>query len=157
MNDSGKLRGSEATNFRGSLFYYKKRRSSFCCLDCWQEAGFKVESLVSLSIFQVLILLPSRPNHGFSRSKATQPYTQCCEEVVVWCVCDLHFICFLGGCNMSVHAAISAPAKSAVYCVAGPVSCEKCCLEAASQSLTMAGSHVRKYSIATKNAFIPSV
>lgn len=39
MNDSGKARGPVATSFLYNLFYYKKRRSVFCCLGCSQEGG----------------------------------------------------------------------------------------------------------------------
>lgn len=44
MNDSGKPRGSKATNSPHSLFYYKKRRSPLCCL----EARVEAESFVDL-------------------------------------------------------------------------------------------------------------
>lgn len=42
-----------------SPFYYKKRRSLFCCLDCAQEAGVEVESFVDVSIFQVNTFISS--------------------------------------------------------------------------------------------------
>lgn len=42
-----------------SPFYYKKRRSLFCCLDYSQEAGVEVESFVDASIFQVNTFISS--------------------------------------------------------------------------------------------------